>query len=125
MFGSIPKDARVFGIGLGIPGYMDIEKGISLNYSYIRNWENVNLKQEIEQEFKISVFAENNINAMALAYKWLNFGGICNNFIFLSILPPLSGAICCGEEVMRRGKSTISDCRSRMNPVIAGKKGAS
>jgi predicted NBD/HSP70 family sugar kinase len=54
-------------------------------YTHIKNWRNVPIKRQIESEFKIPTFVENNINAMALAYKWLEFDGSCSNILFVSI----------------------------------------
>lgn len=85
MIDSLDSNARIMGIGLGIPGYMDVQKGISLNYNYIKNWENVNLKQQIEEEFCVPTYIENSINVMALAYEWLEFGGYTKSLTYLCV----------------------------------------
>lgn len=82
---TLPPEARVMGIGLGTPGYMDVQRGISLNYNYIKNWENVNLKQQMEDEFQTHVYIENSINVMALAYEWLQFGGYTRSLTYLCV----------------------------------------
>lgn len=81
------KDSKdkIFGIGIGAPGYVDIKSGVSLEYAHIKGWQNVPIKREIEKEFNIPTFVENNVNAMALAYKWLEFDGSCSNILFVSI----------------------------------------
>lgn len=85
MINSLEKQARIMGIGIGTPGYMDVQKGISLNYTYIENWENVNLRQLIEEEFQINTYIENSINVMALAYEWLEFGGYTKSLTYMCV----------------------------------------
>jgi len=85
MFSTLDADARIFGIGLGIPGYVDIQKGVSLDYAFIRHWNNIYLKEEMEKEFEAAIFVENNVNGMAMAYKWMENGGLCENLALLSI----------------------------------------
>lgn len=85
MIDSLKSKARIMGIGIGTPGYMDTQKGISLNYTYIKNWENVNLKQLIEDEFQINTYIENSINVMALAYEWLEFGGYTKSLTYMCV----------------------------------------
>lgn len=85
MIAALRPDARIMGIGLGTPGYMDVGRGISLNYNYIENWENVNLKQQVEEEFGIHTYIENSINVMALAYEWMQYGGYVKSLAYLCV----------------------------------------
>ncbi len=85
MLGRLNGQARIFGIGLGIPGFLDIERGISLGYMHITHWENVALKEEIERAFGLRVYVENNVNAMVLAHKWLDYAGLCDDMLLLAV----------------------------------------
>jgi N-acetylglucosamine repressor len=76
---------KIFGIGIGAPGYVDVQKGIIIYYTLLKNWSNIPIKDLIEKEFKIKVYIENNVNAMALSYKWLWYEGDSKDFIFVSI----------------------------------------
>ena len=82
---SLGENARVFGIGLGVPGFIDMDKGVPLKYNYILEWADVSLKSEIEAEFKLPVYIENNVNAMALAHKWLDYHGQCEDLIVMAV----------------------------------------
>ena len=82
---SLKEGARVFGIGLGVPGFIDMDKGVPLKYNYIIEWANVSLKQQIEAEFGLPIFMENNVNAMALAHKWLDYQGQCDDLLFMAV----------------------------------------
>lgn len=79
------KREKVIGIGLGVPGYSDLQKGIGISYTHIRGWENIPLRQFIEDEFKIPCYMNNNVNVMIFAYKWLVYHGMCEDMLFISI----------------------------------------
>ena len=79
------KEKHFFGIGIGIPGYINKKEGVAVGYSYLRNWKNVPVKALIEKRFGIPCHIENNVNVMAFAYKYLYYKGDCEDFVFLSI----------------------------------------
>ena len=62
---------KTLGIGIAVTGIVNAEKGISV-YSPHYKWKDVNLKEILEEEFKINVFVENDVRSMALSEK--NFG---------------------------------------------------
>lgn len=76
---------KVLGIGVGLPGYINREEGIGLEYAHIKNWKNIKIKEILEEEFKCGVCIENNINTMALAYRWHEYDEISDNFVLLSM----------------------------------------
>ncbi len=69
---QVPYREKVAGIGIGVPGYVDKKNGIALEYSYFNDWNNVEIKKIIEEEFAIDVYIDNNINALTYHYKWVN-----------------------------------------------------
>ena len=79
------RSKKVYGIGIGVPGYVDKENGIGIYYAHLKNWENVKIKDAIEKEFNLKVYIENNVNAMALAYKWFWCDEYYTDFLFVFI----------------------------------------
>lgn len=79
------KSQKIIGIGVGVPGYSDINKGIAISYSHLKNWKNIPIKEIIEEEFHIPCYMDNNVNVMIFAYKWLVYGGKCEDMLFVSI----------------------------------------
>lgn len=80
-----PEAAKVIGIGLGIPGWMDRTHGSALSYAYLRGWRDIPVRQLIEREFGCRVRVENNINAMATAYRWQTYQQKSDDFVFFSL----------------------------------------
>jgi len=60
---------KIFGVGIGIHGLVDTDKGISLYAPYF-NWNNIEIKKEIEEKVKYPVIIDNDVRMMAYAEKW-------------------------------------------------------
>jgi len=71
----------IFGIGLGMGDYMDMEKGISHEYLLAREWRDVPLKELVETKFKLPFFLINDIDAGALGEKFYGRGVKIENFV--------------------------------------------
>ena len=67
------KRGSIIGIGIGMPGFIDVRKGI--NYSFLKP-EHTNICSYLEQKLGISVFLDNDSSLIALAE--LKFGAARN-----------------------------------------------
>lgn len=76
---------KIIGIGLGVPGYSNQERGIVLSYNYFDEWNNIPIRQIMEEEFQLPCYMGNNVNVMIYAYKWLVFQGYCEDMLFVSV----------------------------------------
>jgi predicted NBD/HSP70 family sugar kinase len=77
---------QLFGIGIGLPGYYDSERGVGLEYAFIKAWRNVPVKAFIEARFQCPCYVENNVTAMAIGYKHRKLPpGYTDDFLFVSI----------------------------------------
>lgn len=76
---------RVLGIGLGLPGYFDAERGIATHYDRMSAWNNVPVRQWIETECQTTCLIGNNVTMMALAYQWLKNQNAAEDFLFVSV----------------------------------------
>lgn len=118
------KSQKIIGIGVGVPGYSDINKGIAISYGYLQGWKNIPIKEIIENEFHIPCYMDNNVNVMIYAYKWLIYGGRCEDMLFVSIrtgarvIPIINNQPVCGTHgfsgelghVKINGGSRICSC---------------
>lgn len=75
----------LMGIGLGLPGYIDMDHGIALHYAYIKDWINIPIVQMIKDAFSIPCYIGNNVSSMCLAFKWLNQYRQDKDFVFVSV----------------------------------------
>lgn len=79
------ESKKVIGVGIGVPGYVDKNAGVAKGYAHFSDWNNVPIRAMVEKKFSLPCYIENNVDAMAFAYKWLYFNGDCEDFLFLSI----------------------------------------
>lgn len=54
------------GIGIGVPSVVDVEQGIVYNVANIPSWVEVSLKDILEDEFKVPVSVNNDVNCFIL-----------------------------------------------------------
>src|SRR5439155_595890 len=59
------------GMGVGVPGIIDIKTGMLRESPNLPGWANSNVREEIEERLGTRVILENDANAAALGEKWL------------------------------------------------------
>ncbi|MEK3979093.1 ROK family protein [Psychrobacillus sp. FSL K6-2836] len=72
----------VIGIGVGVPGIVDKDDNILLAPNL--NWRNVNLKEVLEDRYKLPIIIENEANAGAYGEKNFGVGKDFENVIYVS-----------------------------------------
>jgi glucokinase len=83
---------RVTGIGVGIPGFVDRDKGIALAASNV-NYLNMPVAQYIRERFNRSAYLENDTNAGTLGEKWFGSGKGLLHFVYLAIGTGIGGGL--------------------------------
>lgn len=58
---------NIIGVGIGLPGPVDPEKGIVYSLTNIRGWLDVPLKQILQKKLGVPVFIDNDAKVMSLA----------------------------------------------------------
>jgi glucokinase len=61
------KRMNILGVGLGLPGPIDTERGVVHFFPNIPGWKEVNLKSILEKNLKLAVFLDNDAKMMCLA----------------------------------------------------------
>lgn len=82
---ALGRRHRLLGIGVGVPGVIDRERGVAVHYAHIRGWENIPLVDRLAKSFHAPVYIENNVRAMALAEQWFGQARGLKNFICVGI----------------------------------------
>ncbi len=60
------KDDEIAGIGIGVPGIVDVEKGIVYDVQTIPSWHEVHIKEILESHFGLKVYVNNDANCFAI-----------------------------------------------------------
>ncbi len=99
LIGSSPED--ILGIGLAVPGPIDAEKGIALEYQFIRDWRNVPVGPRVEARFQVPVFVENNLRSMALGELWCSPESGSRDLVCLGIRSGIGSGIIVDGKLLR------------------------
>jgi glucokinase len=59
--------SRLKGVGLGLPGPVDFDRGLVLSLTNIKGWKNFHIVSFLKSVFKVPVVVDNDANCMALA----------------------------------------------------------
>lgn len=80
-------------IGIGVPSVVDREKGIVYNVQNIKGWDEVHLKEILEQEFNLPVYIDNDANCFALGEKIYGKGAQFEHFVGITLGTGVGGGI--------------------------------
>jgi len=93
--------SAILGIGLGLPGPIDADKGLVHFFPNIPGWKEVYLKKILEQKIKLPVFIDNDANLMALAESRLGAARGSHNAVCLTLGTGVGGGIIIDNKLYR------------------------
>ncbi len=86
-------ETDILGIGIGVPGLVDLENNLVLDVANIPSWETVPLKQLLEDRFLKPVYVNNDANCFALGEKHFGKGKPYRNFVGVTLGTGLGAGI--------------------------------
>lgn len=90
--------AKIEGIGVGIPGPVDTQKGIVPRSPHLEGWEGLPLRDILRKVLKVPVLMGNDANAAALGEKNFGQGRGKSDFIYMTVSTGIgSGVILNGK----------------------------
>jgi len=84
---------QLLGIGIGIPGAIDLENGTLYKSPNLPGWDNYPVRDEIERRLHTKVILENDANAAAMGEKWLGAGRDYPSMLMLTLGTGVGGGI--------------------------------
>jgi glucokinase len=87
------------GIGVGIPGIIDMKTGMLRESPNLPGWQNYPVRNEIEHRLGTSVFLENDANAAALGENWLGASAGMSDMCMLTLGTGVGGGLVLGGRV--------------------------
>ena len=91
----------VAAIGVGMPGFVNFEKGLVYNLTNVRDWESVPLKKILEEKIGLPVVIDNDANCMAIAEWKCGAGRGFQHIVFISMGTGVGGAIIANGQMIR------------------------
>jgi glucokinase len=90
----------VAGIGFGVAGLIDSEKGVVLQSPNLPAVEGLNIPEMVRARFDVPVYVENDANAAALGEKWKGEGRTFRSFVLITLGSGIGGGIIHNHELM-------------------------
>jgi glucokinase len=81
------------GVGIGVPGFILIEKGIIVGSNNMPGFDNFPIRDYIEDKLGTTIFLENDANAAALGEKWIGAGRDVQDLVLLTLGTGIGGGI--------------------------------
>ena len=91
---------QLAGVGVGVPGFIIMDKGIITESPNLPGFENYPIRDEIERRLGASVILENDANAAALGEKWQGAGRDVNDLVLLTLGTGIGGGVICEGKVL-------------------------
>ncbi len=93
-------DSKIAGIGLGIPGLVDIDKGMSL-FAGNLGWQNIPVLEQFQNEFDVPVCMDNDVRTAALGEKHFGAGVGIDNLICITLGTGIGSGIILDGKIYR------------------------
>ncbi len=91
---------RLAGVGVGVPGFILIEKGIIVGTHNIPGFNHFPVRDAIENKLGTPVILENDANAAALGEKWMGAGREVKDLVLLTLGTGIGGGIIIGGKIL-------------------------
>jgi glucokinase len=89
------------GVGVGVPGFIQMDKGIVVGAPNLPEFENYPVRDEIEKRLGSKVILENDANAAALGEQWMGAGRGIDDLILVTLGTGIGGGIVSGGKILR------------------------
>lgn len=88
-------------MGVGVPGPLDLEKGLILPSANLGNYEPIDLKKQFGAEFNVPIFFDRDTNLALLGEVWQGGAVGAKEVVMLTLGSGVGGAIMTGGEIDR------------------------
>ncbi len=93
----------ILGVGIGLPGLVDFQRGVVIFMPNIRGWQNVPLKTILQKRLHVPVFIDNDVNLITLGEWKFGAGKEYKNFICMTLGTGVGGGLVLNN-VLYRGE---------------------
>ncbi|MDB6077588.1 MAG: hypothetical protein JWO82_1335 [Akkermansiaceae bacterium] len=117
------RHPRIEAIGVGVPGFVQFEKGIVHNLTNVPGWTAIPLKKMLAAETHLPVVVENDANCMVYAEWKRGAGRGLNHLIALTLGTGVGGGVVANGKMIRGGQFGAGEI-GQMSIDWRGRRGA-
>jgi glucokinase len=104
-----PGSEALAGMGVGVPGFVDFERGFIYDLANVPGWTNVHLAPRLEKRFGLHVRVDNDVNAMALGECTYGAGRAYQHAVFVTLGTGVGGGIVINNQLFRGAHSMAGE----------------
>lgn len=93
------NQAKLVSVGIGCPSPLDVEKGLVLSPSNLRDWDNFPIVKLVRDRFNVPVILDNDANTAALGEYVYGAGRGFRNIIYVTVSTGIGGGIILEGEI--------------------------
>jgi predicted NBD/HSP70 family sugar kinase len=101
------SNERLLGLGLAVPGPLDIEAGCLLGVPNLNDWANHPIRSELEELLKLPVLLDEDVTAIVLGEQWCGGGTEYHNVLYLYVGIGIGLGIISNGHALRGWKGNI------------------
>jgi len=90
---------KLVSVGIGCPSPIDIEKGLVMSPSNLRDWDNFPIVKLFEDRYHVPVALDNDANTAALGEYVYGAGRGYRNIVYITVSTGIGGGIIIGGEI--------------------------
>ena len=122
------EKSKIAGVGVGVPGPVDVEKGLVFFLPNVPGWNKVALRQELKKRIGLPVYVDNDANVMALGEFAFGAARGARNALFLTLGTGLGGGLLINGSLVRGGTFSAGEIghmryRPGGTPCACGSRG--
>jgi len=95
------RHPHIAAVGVGMPGFVDFERGHVYNLTNVRNWAGIPLKKLMEDAVGLPVTVENDANCMAFAEWKCGAGRGLSHLVCITLGTGVGGGIIANGQMIR------------------------
>ncbi|HTG62174.1 MAG TPA: ROK family transcriptional regulator [Terriglobia bacterium] len=85
LLAGLPRHGRLRAVAIGVPSPVTPKLGVVTWANNLPGWKDVHLKGELEREFRVPIFLENDANMAAIGEHWRGVARGVGNFVFIAL----------------------------------------
>ncbi|OQA29269.1 MAG: Glucokinase [Verrucomicrobia bacterium ADurb.Bin345] len=89
------------GVGVGVPGFVDFERGFVYDLANVPGWKSVSLGPRLEERFGVHIRVDNDVNAMAMGECTFGAGRVYQHAVFVTLGTGVGGALMINNRLYR------------------------
>ncbi|MBU9724207.1 MULTISPECIES: ROK family glucokinase [Bacillaceae] len=110
--------SSVLSIGVGAPGFIDVENGMIFEAVNL-GWKNFGLKKQMEELMGVPTFVDNDANLASVGEMWKGAGNGATNLVCVTLGTGVGGGVIAGGEIIH-GQNGMAGEIGHIASVVEG-----